>query len=440
MKVSSILGLNARFQEYAFPYNSRRGKGIAASKLLTKRVLAASNIPLPKLYVRFSNPRTVVDFNWGTLPDSFVLKPSRGLGGEGIVVVKKRARDDAGWITTQRKRVTVDDLKLHTFDILEGAYSIATIPEVAFCEEYVGRHKAFRKYAYRGTPDIRVIVFNKVPVMAMLRLPTPESGGRANLHQGAIGVGVDIATGITTHAVVNGEPVQFKPGTKRKLHGIRIPSWNRILELAVQCSEVAHLGYVGVDVVLHPEKGPMVLELNSEPGLEIQLANLSGLRKRLQRVEGLKVESAEKGIRLAKTLFASDFAVRVRAEEEGIKIADVFEEVKIKTSGGRKVVVAAKLDTGAWRSSIDKALAGELGLLEKSNVLLTRLVRSAFGRQKRQVIDITFWLKGRRIRTTAGIVNREKLKNSFIIGRRDLTNFFITPAAKPRRSRGSTAT
>ena len=38
--------------------------------------------------------------------------------------------------------------------------------------------------------------------MAMLRLPTKASGGRANLHQGAIGAGVDLVTGVTHHAVL----------------------------------------------------------------------------------------------------------------------------------------------------------------------------------------------------------------------------------------------
>lgn len=159
------------------------------------------------------------------------------MGGEGIIVVKRKAKDGNGWITTQKKRVTVDDLKLHATDIIEGAYSMDNEPDVAYVEEYVGRHKAFRKYAYRGTPDIRVIVFNRVPVMAMLRLPTRESGGRANLHQGAIGVGVDVATGITTRAIWHGDLIKFKPGTKRKLHGIKIPQWDKILETAVKAQE-----------------------------------------------------------------------------------------------------------------------------------------------------------------------------------------------------------
>lgn len=427
MKLSSILGLNARFQEFTYPYNARRGKSVAGSKILTKLRLSKNHIPTPKIYAKFTTPGQVSAFAWSSLPDSFALKPSRGLGGEGIIVVKKRSKDESGWITTSRKKVTVDQLKLQALDIIEGAYNVGSVPDVAFVEEYVGRHKAFRKYAYRGTPDIRVVVFNRVPVMAMLRLPTPESAGRANLHQGAMGVGVDVATGITTHAVWHGEPIFFKPGTKRKLHGIRIPFWNEILKLSVQSQEVSGLGYVGVDIVLHPKRGPMILELNSEPGLEIQLANLAGLRKRLERVEGLKVENAEKGIRLAKALFASDFAVRVRMQEEGVKVVDVFEEVKIRTKGGKKVVVRAKVDTGAWRSSIDHDLAEELGLLGPENILLSRVFRSAFGRQERPVIHLTFWLKGRRIDTTAGVVSRKRLRKSFIIGRRDLVDFFVVP-------------
>ncbi|MBI3443596.1 alpha-L-glutamate ligase-like protein, partial [Candidatus Woesebacteria bacterium] len=290
MKVSSILGLNARTKLFSYQYNSWRGKRIAQSKILTARVLTNADIPVPKIIKKFLETYDILSFDWESLPGSFVIKPSKGLGGEGIVVIKKRLQA-GGFLTTQRKVLTIDDLKLHTADILEGAYSFGNVPDVAFIQEFVGRHKAFRRYAYRGTPDIRIIVFNKVPVMAMLRFPTKESAGRANLHQGAIGVGIDIATGITTKAIWHGEIIRHKPGTKRKLNGIKIPSWNEILTLAVKASEVSNLSYVGVDIVIHPERGPMVLELNSQPGLQIQLANMAGLKKRLERVDELTIRN-----------------------------------------------------------------------------------------------------------------------------------------------------
>ena len=325
MKTSAILGRNARYQLYSTIYNSAKGKSIAASKIRTKRYLQKKGIPIPEIFAIFKKPQDIVGFNWSKLPSSFALKPNKGLGGEGIIIVKKKSEDGDSWITTLGKKVKEEDLKLHILDILEGAFSISNVLDIAYIEEFVGRHKAFRKYAYRGTPDIRVIVFNNVPVMAMLRLPTKESKGRANLHQGAIAVGIDIATGITTKAIWHDKQIHHKPGTKRKLHGIKIPTWTKVLKLAVESGNSIDLNIFGSDVILHPEKGPMILEINYMPGLSIQLANEAGLRKRLEKVEDLKIQDAEHGVKVAKALFASSFADRVKAEE-GIKTLNVFEE------------------------------------------------------------------------------------------------------------------
>ncbi len=426
VKISSILGLNARSQLFSYLYNPVRGKKIANSKLRTKRILRKVDIPVPDTYARFKHPRDLINFDWNSLPSSFALKPNKGLGGEGIIVVKKKSKDGDGWITTSRKKVTIEDLELHILDILEGAYSMQNAADIAFFEEYVGRHKSFKKYAFRGTPDVRIIVFNKVPIMAMLRLPTKESGGRANLHQGAIAVGIDIATGITTKALWKGDYIPYKPGTKRKLHGIKIPNWTKILKMAVRCQEATGLGYLGADIVLHPEKGPMILEINFLPGLQIQIANQTGLRKRLERVEDLKVRDADHGVLIAKSIFAGSFADRVRAEE-GIRTLNTFEEVKIKGKDGKKLTIPSKIDTGAWRSSMDKTLAQDLGLLEENNVLWQKTVWSSIGRQKRPIINVIFWLKGKKIKTSAGVADRSKLRRPFIIGRRDLAGFLVNP-------------
>jgi len=423
MKASSILGLNARSQLFAYKYNTRRGKNVADSKIQTTRILRAAKVLHPKIYKKFVDPREVLEFNWDSLPARFALKPSRGMGGEGIIVVKRRLKN-GGWLTTQKERIKIDDLKLHTLDILEGAYSMGNIPDVAFIQEYVGRAEVFRRWAYRGTPDIRIIVFNRIPIMAMLRLPTKESGGRANLHQGALGVGVDIATGITTRAIWHGEQIVFKPGTERKLRGIKIPDWDLVLETAVKAQEASHLGYLGVDIVIHPDKGPMVLELNAQPGLQIQLANGEGLKKRLERVEDLEVADAEHGIRIAKALFAGRFKNR-KAIEEGLKTIKNEEIVKIIIPKRRKVEVLAKIDTGAWRSSIDKTFAENNGLLNKTNILWSKVFKSSLGAEERPVINISYILAGRRINTMASVSNRKGLKKIFIIGRRDLQGFLV---------------
>ena len=428
MKASAILGLNARTQLFSYSHNKSHGKGVAASKLWTYRVLSKVGMPTPEICAKFINPGDILNYDWSRLPSAFALKPSRGLGGEGIIVVKRRAKDGNGWMTTSRERVTAEDLKLHALDILDGAYSLNNEPDIALVQEYVGRHKAFKKYAYRGTPDIRVIVFNKVPVMAMLRLPTKDSGGRANLHQGALGVGIDIATGITTYAIWYGDYVKYKPGTKRKLHGIKIPNWTKILETAVKAHEVAKLGYAGVDIVIHPSRGPMILELNYQPGLQIQLANKEGLRKRLERVEDLKVRDPEHGVHIAKALFAASFAHRVRPKDE-IKTISALEEITIKgVAKGQRKKVMAKIDTGAYRTSVEYKIAKELGLLRKENIFLTtRRVRSSLGVTERPIIGFTFWLAGRKIKTYTSVAKRDRLRYSVIIGRRDLSGFLVDP-------------
>lgn len=426
MKISNILGLNARTQFFTYKYNSRSGKKIAESKIQTARVLKRAGVAHPQIFAKFRDPKEVFEFDWTTLPDRFALKPSRGLGGKGIIVVKKKAVDGKGWFTTQKERVTVEDLKLHALDILEGAYSMGNVPDVAFIQSYVGRHKAFRRWAYRGTPDIRIIIFNKVPVMAMLRLPTKESGGRANLHQGALGVGIDIATGITTKAIHNDEQIVFKPGTTKKLRGIKIPNWTSILETAVNAQIASGLGYVGVDIVLDPEKGPMVLELNAQPGLGIQLANMEGLKGRLDRIDNLEVRDAEHGVKIAKALFAGRFADLINAEE-GIKTIKAVEEIKVLSALATKVSVLAKIDTGAWSSAIDADFARSLGIFSKSKVLFKKKKLSALGEEERPVIPMTFWLAGRKIATKVTVADRSDLRYQVLIGRTDLGGFLVSP-------------
>lgn len=427
MKISSILGLNSRSIFFTSKYNVRKAKNIANSKLQTAKVLIKNNVATPKVFFKFRKYEDVNKFDWSSLPEKFALKPSRGLGGDGIIVVKKKLKT-GNFLTTSKEIKTIDDFKLHIIDILEGAYSIGSDPDVAFIQEYVGRHKIFRKLSYRGTPDIRIIVFNKIPVMAMLRLPTKDSGGRANLHQGALGLGIDLATGITTKAIQYNRQIVFKPDTSRKLNGIKIPQWNLILETAVRAQIASGLGYAGVDIVIHPDKGPMVIELNAQPGLSIQLANEHGLKKRLERVDEIEVSDENHGVLIAKALFAENFSNKVKVNDES-KTISIWENIIIRANG-RKALIPVKVDTGAWRTSLDETLAKRLGLLNNKNVLWTKKVRTATGKEERPVINFAYEMSGVRIRTVASISKRKHMRVPIIIGRKDLVGFSVKPLTR----------
>lgn len=420
---SQILGLNARNHLYLSKYNRKRGKRIADSKLLTKRFLRRHGYPHPQLFGVFRKFSDVPQFDWGSLRRNFVIKPSEGYGGDGILIIRRRI-DSERFLTVDGDEVLLDDLKLHILDILEGNYSKYETPDTAFIEERVPRHPRFRRYAYHGTPDIRIIVFNQVPIMAMLRLPTPISHGKANLHQGGLCVGVDLATGITTQGMIFDRPVNYVPETNVKVNGLRIPMWDEMLNLSLAVQQKVGLGYLAVDFVIDKDQGPQILELTARPGLGVQIANRAGLRKRIERVEGLEQIGLGKGIQIARALFAESFADKVLAER-GAKLVGIHEAVKVRDQKGKRHEVLSKIDTGAFRTSIDRKFAKDLGLLSEKNILWHKYYVSALGRERRPIIGLTFFLRGRRVKTAASVSNREKFREKLLIGRRDLKTFLV---------------
>ncbi len=427
MKYSQILGLNARNHVFQAHYNRKSAKRIANSKLNTKQFLAAHNFPHPKLLTIFRDYRQVLDFKWGDLPSAFVLKPDKSYGGEGIIIVTKGGKYAGEWYTNNHQLKNSKDLQLHTLDILGGLYSTHNIPDIAYIEEYVPIHPVFRRYLTKGTPDVGVVVFQKVPVMAFLRLPTAESGGKANLHQGGIGVGVDLGTGITTYAIYRDEYITYYPQTRYKLRGIKIPWWDETLKLAVEIQDKIKLGYMRVDFVIHPEKGPMILEVNSKPGLSIQLANRAGLRKRLERIMDLDIRNVNHGIQVAKSLFASSLMDKIQQRYIVHPVEDVMVIGKSK-----KMTVKARIDTGAWRSSIDRQLAESLGLLDPSNIIGRNVYRSALGRQERLWIKLKFSLAGKYINTIVSVADRQQLSYRLLIGRLDLSKYGFLVDPRPK--------
>jgi len=154
----------------------------------------------------------------------------------------------------------------------------------------------------------------------MTRLPTKKSGGKANLHQGAVGAGVNIASGRIESAILahHRKPIRVHPDTGIELIGQTIPFWQKILELAARSQQASGLGFAGVDIVISEARGPMVMEVNKRPGLEIQNANRRPLLRRLRVVEaaldeGVDLKTSE-GIELMKRLASSNWKTPNRSQ------------------------------------------------------------------------------------------------------------------------------
>jgi len=415
----NVLGMNARNFLYIRRYNSQRSKRIADDKLETKRVLLKDRIPTPKLLSTFDNREQIRDYKWDLPSDGFVIKPARGYGGQGITALHSWNGSEGK--TVKGSTIAIKQLKSHLLDILDGAYSLQYLPDKAFIEERIILHRFYKKIAPLGIPDIRVIVFNQVPVMAMLRLPTKESEGKANLFLGGLGIGIDIRTGITTYAIQHKSTFILKiPDSTMKVRGIKIPDWDNLLLLAVKSQVATGLGFAGIDIVVDERYGPMVLEVNARPGLSIQTANLSSMRTRLERVEDMAIATPERGVEVAKSLFAEHFSEKVITTP---KILSVIEPITLKGKE-REITLKAKLDTGAFRTSIDSNLAKQLGIeLNKEQIF----IRSASGQAYRPTVNLSFQLAGKKISTIATAVDRSVMKYPIIIGRRDLKGFLIQP-------------
>jgi alpha-L-glutamate ligase-like protein len=421
IKPSHILGMNGR--HYYTSMNPYSAKRYGFSKLLTKELLQENNIPTAEIYHIFSSIEDIENVNWGAFPTPFVVKPASGSAGKGIILLMKKVENENIWKDNDGNNYTKEDLDLHVSNILDGEYSTWGQNHKALVEELIPPHPALAKYSYKGTPDLRVVIFNSIPVMAMIRIPTKKSMGKANLDQGAIGAGIDMATGITTYAISGkSEKITHFPGSKKKVNGILIPHWKKVLEVAVQASNAAGYKYMGADLFIHPDKGPMIVELNGYPGLSIQLANRAGLKRRLDRVEGLEVRDYKHGVKISQALFAESFADKIKIEE-GLKIISTDPQLSVYGDDKRWYPTQGRVNTGRFRSAISEELADQLGLVDLED-LLWRQQEGLEG--KLPVVEVQFSLKGKKHKTAMVVTKTlNKTKHHVELGRKDLEGYLV---------------
>lgn len=279
-----VMGINQRNGDYILTYNDRRDYPLVDDKIRTKKLALDAGIQVPDIYGVVETEQGI-----GKLQEivethgDFVVKPAQGAGGDGIMVITDRF--EGYFRGASGRMISPEELEYHISAIISGIYSLGGQRDRALLEYRVRSTDLFDRISIGGVPDVRIIALKGYPVAAMLRLPTRQSDGKANLHQGAIGVGVDIATGVTLSGTWHNLKIDRHPDTAHPVAGVQIPDWESCLELAARCYELTGLGYLGVDVVMDKYRGPLMLELNARPGLNIQIANDDGLLRRCRIVE-----------------------------------------------------------------------------------------------------------------------------------------------------------
>jgi alpha-L-glutamate ligase-like protein len=289
LKEAGVLGINQRNLAFIQESNPRSLYPRVDDKTITKQICDMHGIPVPETYAiirRYGDVARFAELIGNR--DEFVVKPASGAAGRGIIVIAGRNGND--YQTASGRLINQGELNYHISTILSGLYSLGGQLDSAIVERRIIMHPTMQGVAVGGTPDIRVILYRHVPVMAMVRLPTVASDGRANLHQGAAAAAVDLVTGRTFGGVCSGRAVTRHPDTDEQIAGLQIPGWHNLLAAAMKLADALEMGYIGVDFVIDAKTGPVVLEANARPGLAIQVAHRIGLLPRLQLIDSTRPE------------------------------------------------------------------------------------------------------------------------------------------------------
>lgn len=398
-----ILGINARNLLYIKKLNKDAGIRFADDKMRTKQYLSARGVSTARLLGKITSETELLKFPWHTLPNDFVMKPNMGYGGEGIWVITQR--QDGGWSDIHGDFVSQQQLEAHAKDILDGRYSISGGSDSVFFEQRLVCHPDFATLGAFGLPDIRVIVYNLVPVMAMVRVPTRESHGKANLHMGGLGLGVDLSKGEITHMTYRHRIITTHPDFG-VLKGQKIPFWEDILLLATRIQQNVTLGYLAVDIVIDANIGPTLLEINARAGLGVQSANLAPLRDRLDRVAGVKVKTPEKGVRLAQDLFGQKLELRPPSGG-GKPVIGLEEPMTLNLKHGT-TTITARMNPAMSKNYLDAKLFEQMGDEKKEGKL-----------------TLGYTLQEQRGKSVFYPLEMTGKNHQVILGRKALGNFFL---------------
>ena len=277
----AVVSMNNRNLDYVYPSNLRKHYQLADNKLLTKEALKPLGFGLCETYFsyRYFYELAKLETDLMTL-SSFVIKPAQGSGGNGIMVIANRQGNN--FITMSGKHLSVAEIRSHIGNIIFGVFAQG-LNDIAIIEERLIGHEELSELNELGLSDIRIICYHTKPIQAMLRIATKASDGKANLHQGGIGIAVDLQTGKTTNAQIHRKDITVHPETGIELIGRTIPMWDDVLKLAIEVSKSLPLNYLGIDVAISFDKA-VVLEVNARPGIEIQNVNLKGMKPQLQAI------------------------------------------------------------------------------------------------------------------------------------------------------------
>jgi alpha-L-glutamate ligase-like protein len=272
------MGINERNVSLIYPNNQRKHYKLADDKVLTKNILETYAIPCAKTYAVIERIGDIVP-KWESIQqyEKIAVKPANGSGGGGIQILTQK---ENGWYKSG-ELYPEEEIFTHMANIIMGCFSLGSDDRVLI-EACIEPHPFFHEIYPEGVPDFRVILLKGKPIISMLRIPTDISEGKANLHQGGLGIGIDMQKGELLQAHDGQNYHDVHPDNGNQIKGKKIPHWEAILEISIKTAAHFPLQYLGIDIVIDKDLGPLIMEINVRPGLGIQLANKIGMKQVLK--------------------------------------------------------------------------------------------------------------------------------------------------------------
>lgn len=203
--------------------------------------------------------------------DKIFVKPTFGVGGKGIQVFNRRENGFSDPLSGER---------------LDAEFLFGLAAEEYVVQEGVRQHPGMNEFYPHAVNTFRVITrCENGRADIVLTLSRMGCGGRQvdNASSGGVYVKINALTGeLGAEAIADTrETFTAHPDTHRIFAGSRIPMWDQVREFAISVAEkYAPIKYVGWDVALS-EEGPLLIEGNNGPSIEITQDLYGGIKKYL---------------------------------------------------------------------------------------------------------------------------------------------------------------
>ena len=297
-----ILWMNKRYLKYIRALNPKKDMKLADSKLKTKKLLQDLDIPNPKVLDIISNRKQLKNYDFSKfIWQDFVIKPNKWSKWKWILICNMI---NEKIIKVSWNLIDIDNFKKQIADILDGRYSMTTWNDVSFIEEKIIPWDGFSIFCEYWLADIRLINMKLVPIMAMLRYPTKESGWKANIAAWWIWFWIEIASWKINTMYYN-KKIYTKefPEEYKHFMWIQILYWDDILLYSSQIQYFTNMWYLWFDWTIS-KNWPNLIEINAMAWMEIQLVNWEWLENRFKKVEDLNISLPSKWVEIWKTLFS----------------------------------------------------------------------------------------------------------------------------------------